>query len=129
VPDRSQDWFDQAQRDLEFAVQSARSGFHEWACFVAHQAAEKALKALHLRCGEEAWGHLLARLLRELPAPIHVPPELMESARVLDACYIPPRYPNSYPEGAPYQHYGPRQSQEAIGHARAIVEFVRTQMA
>ena len=129
MPDRSQDWFNQAQRDLEFAVQAARSGFHEWACFVAHPAAEKALKALHLRSGQEAWGHLLARLLRELPARINVPPELMESARVLDACYIPSRYPNSYPEGAPYQHYGPRQSEEAIAHARAIVEFVRTQMA
>lgn len=129
MADRSQHWFAQARRDLDFAVQSARTGFHEWACFIAHQAAKKALKALHLRSGQEAWGHLPARLLRELPAPIDVPAELAERARVLDGYYIPPRYPNSYPEGAPYQHYGPRQSQEAIAHARAILEFVRTQMA
>ncbi len=30
---------------------------------------------------------------------------------------------NSHPEGAPFEHYGPLQNQEAIGHAHAIVEF------
>jgi HEPN domain-containing protein len=54
---------------------------------------------------------------------------LIERARVLDGYYIPPRYPNSHPEGAPFEHYGPLQSEEAIRYAREILEFVRAHLA
>lgn len=52
-----------------------------------------------------------------------------EQARVLDNFYIPTRYPDSHPEGAPFEHYGPLQSQEAIRYASAIIAFVRLHMA
>src|SRR2546425_5189716 len=41
---RAPDWFRQAERDVEQATDSRRAGRHEWACFAAHQAAEKAVK-------------------------------------------------------------------------------------
>ncbi len=126
---RAMDRFRQAERDLEQAEDSRRAGRHEWACFAAQQAAEKAVKALHLAYGQEAWGHVIARLLQELPEAISVPPDLIEKARVLDNFYIPPRYPNSHPAGAPFEHYGPLQSEEAIRYAREILAFVRAQMA
>jgi HEPN domain-containing protein len=44
LADRSADWVDQALRDLEQAEQSMQAARHEWACFAAHQAVEKALK-------------------------------------------------------------------------------------
>ena len=124
---RSHDWFAQAERDLEHAQASARDGRHEWACFAAQQAAEKAVKALHLHRGQEAWGHVVARLLVELPLP--VPPDLVERGKVLDNFYVPSRYPNGHPEGAPFEHYGPLQSEDAIRHADEIIGFVRSAMA
>jgi len=54
---------------------------------------------------------------------------LNQAVRDLDTFYIPPRYPNSHPEGAPFEHYGPLQSGEAITYAREITDFVRSQMA
>ena len=57
-----------------------------------------------------------------------MPNELIERARVLDNFYIPTCYPDSHPEGAPFEHYGPIQSEEAIRYAREIVEFVCAQM-
>jgi HEPN domain-containing protein len=129
VRNRARDWFRQAVRDLEQAEDCRRAGRHEWACFAAQQAAEKAVKALHLRWGQEAWGHVVAKLLRELPEAARVPDELVEKGRVLDTFYIPPRYPNSHAEGAPFEHYGPLQSEEAIRYAREILDFVRGQMA
>ena len=129
MANRAPDWLAQALRDLEQAEDSRKAGRHEWACFAAHQAAEKAVRALHLHLGQEAWGHVVARLLGELPAGHAASPDLVERGRVLDTFYIPPRYPNSHPEGAPFEHYGPLQSEEAIGHAAQIIEFVRTQMA
>ena len=108
---------------------SKTSGRHEWACFAAQQAAEKGIKALHLHLGQEACGHVVARLLRELPGTISLPDGMLDQARVLDAFYIPSRYPNSHAEGPPFEHYGERQSEEAIDSARAILGFVDTAMA
>jgi HEPN domain-containing protein len=127
MPDRSADWLAQAIRDLEQAEDSRQAGRHEWACFAAHQSAEKAIKALHLHLGQEAWGHVVARLLRDLP--LEVPEEIVDRARILDNFYIPTRYPNGHSEGAPFEHYGKLQSEEAIRHASSILEFVSSQMA
>ncbi|MGE5481762.1 MAG: HEPN domain-containing protein [Bacteroidota bacterium] len=129
MPNRAADRFRQAEKDCRHAIASRNAGDHEWACFAAQQAAEKAVKALHLFIGQEAWGHVTAKLLKELPAELSVPPTLVQKAMVLDTYYIPPRYPDSHPEGAPFEHYGDLQSREAIAYAGEILEFVRSQMA
>ncbi len=66
-------------------------------------------------------------LLRELPFP--APGELVEMGKGLDNRYVPMRYANGHPEGAPFEHYGPLQSEETIRHAGEIIGFVRTEMA
>ena len=127
MANRAQDWLRQALRDLDQALDSRAAGRHEWACFAAHQAAEKAVKACHLAKGQEAWGHVVRRLLEELP--VEVTRALLDRARVLDGFYVPTRYPNGHPAGAPFEHYGDLQSSDAVDHARAIIEFCRTEMA
>lgn len=129
MTNRAMDWFRQAERDLEQAVDSRAAGRHEWACFAAQQSAEKAVNAVHLRLGQDAWGHVVARLLQELPASAQAPAGLVDKARVLDSFYIPPRYPNGHPEGAPFEHYGPLQSGEAVSYAGEVVEFARVALA
>ena len=57
------------------------------------------------------------------------PIELIERGKVLDNFYVPSRYPNGHPEGAPFEHYGPLQSNEALDHAGAIIAYVRAEMA
>ncbi len=115
MAERSKDWFVQAERDLEQAKSSQKEGRHEWACFAAQQSAEKAVKALHLFLKQEAWGHVVARLLNELPTTVSE--DLLDKAKVLDGLYIPTRYANGHPEGAPFEHYGKIQSRDAIHYA------------
>lgn len=129
MPNRWNDWFRQAEQDIAQAEDSATAGRHEWACFAAHQAAEKAVKALHLRVGQEAWGHRIAKLIEELPPGVSVPEELPDKGRVLDNFYVPARYPNGHPSGAPFEHYGKLQSRQAIEYATEILEFVRSAVA
>ncbi len=127
MTNRSKDWFLQAERDLNQAKASKTEGRHEWACFAAQQSAEKAVKALHLVLGQEAWGHVITRLLQDLP--LEVPEDLVEKGKVLDNFYIPTRYANGHPEGPPFEHYGSLQSKEAIRYAGEILDFVRSKMA
>ncbi|MCS6949254.1 MAG: HEPN domain-containing protein [Armatimonadota bacterium] len=126
---RAEDWLRQAERDLHQAQISQHNEVHEWACFAAQQAAEKAVEALHFQLGQNVWGHSVLKLLRQLPEVVEVPRELEEFASVLDAYYIPPRYPNGFAEGAPYEYYTRKQSEEAVRYAREILEFTRAQMA
>ncbi len=129
MPNRAKDWLTQAKRSLALVDTCMVGGFHEYACFAAQQAAEMAVKALHQSHGQEAWGHVVRRLLEDVPRPIAVPAQLIDSARVLDQYYMPTRYPNGHPAGAPAEHYGEQQSRDAREHARQIVEFCRLQMA
>ena len=127
MPNRAHDWLAQSKRDLEQAIASRSEGRHEWACFAAHQAAEKAVKAIHQHHGQDSWGHVVARLLEELP--VSVPAGLVDKARALDNFYVPTRYPNGHPSGAPFEHYGPLQSRHAIDYAGEILQFAADQMA
>ena len=98
------------------------------------QAVAKALKALHLHHGQKSWGHGLGRSFRDLPAAVASSlaaevADLQDRLRVLDALYIPTRYPDSLPEGAPTDHFGRLQSQDALIHARALVDAIRAALA
>ncbi|TVS01647.1 MAG: HEPN domain-containing protein [Cyanobium sp. PLM2.Bin73] len=131
---RSADWLHQAQADLDQARVSADAGHHEWACFAAHQAVEKALKALHLHLGQQVWGHGLGRSFRDLPPDTAATlaeevADLEDRLRILDALYIPTRYPDSLPDGAPVDHFGRLQSEDARSHACALVEAIRSALA
>jgi HEPN domain-containing protein len=129
VASRWADWYAQARHDFDQAAASADAGRYDWACFAAHQAAEKAVKALHLRLGQEAWGHVVARLLAELPSAQAAPPDLIDAARVLDTFYIPTRYPDSHAEGPPFEHYGRLQGEEALRRAGDVIAFVAEALA
>ncbi|GAB6148717.1 hypothetical protein JCM10135_12590 [Stetteria hydrogenophila] len=72
--ERGRDWIRQAERDLENARYELEGGYYEWACFLAQQAAWKAVKAVYQKLGYEAFGHSVAGLLKRLPKEIDSPP-------------------------------------------------------
>ncbi len=126
MANRYSDWFRQAEADLQHARHSLQFGDFEWCCFAAHQAAEKALKAIFLKQGMDAWGHTLTVLIGNLPKTVSPPPEeLLNFARMLDKFYIPTRYPNSFDFGAPTDFYTKEEAQNAIKQAEAILEYCR----
>jgi HEPN domain-containing protein len=120
---RAEDWLEQAKRDLLHAQGDLASGFYEWGCFSAQQAAEKVLKAVYQRLGAEAWGHSVTALLDHLPSDLTPPAELFDQAKMLDRYYIPTRYPNSFAQGAPKDYFTKRDAEEAINCARNIIAF------
>ncbi|WP_460040335.1 HEPN domain-containing protein [Thermaerobacter litoralis] len=122
--DRSQDWWDEALGDLAHAESDdLERGFYNWACFSAHQAADKAVKAVCQRFGGEAWGHSVYALLEALAEQVPVPDDLRDRALELDKAHIPTRYPDAHPVGAPRRLYTASEARRMLDHARVILEF------
>ena len=120
---RHLDWLKQGKHDLEHARRSATSGDYDWACFAAQQGVEKAFKAVFQRMGSEAWGHAVTGLLKALPSSVSIHPDIEIAAMELDKHYIAPRYPNSYPEGAPFEYYTRGEADRAIDNADKLISF------
>ena len=127
---RALDWLRQAERDLDKAKNDLEAGFYEWACFACQQAAEKAVKALGMRYGLDVWGHSVRELLELVSkhCSLDVPPEVARWARKLDRMYIPTRYPNGLPAGAPFEHYDASDAEEAILAAENIIRFCKSNL-
>ncbi|HXF71166.1 MAG TPA: HEPN domain-containing protein [Actinomycetota bacterium] len=118
-------WVDQAHRDLDDARFARDGGRHNLACFLAQQAAEKALKGfLYLREEELARGHSVADLCDR--AAKHDPAfaELRTRAGGLDLYYIPTRYPNGLPGGLPAEAFDREQADRAIERAEEVLDLV-----
>lgn len=126
---RDQDWLRQARRDLRHAENAAGDADYEWACFAAHQAAEKALKALLQFRSTDAWGHSLTFLLDALRSTDPAEPRIVDLAKLLDKHYIPPRYPDAHPAGAPMDFYTSNEAKQAIAAAREVLAFVEGRIA
>ena len=125
MPSRAEDWLRQAMRDLEHARAALRQETFEWAAFAAQQAAEKAVKAVFQSLGGDARGHSVTELLVALPPQAKPATTLIESAKELDKHYIGPRYPNSYPSGAPMDFYTRGEAERAIRGAEQIIEHCK----
>jgi len=122
---RTDDWMRQAIKDLEHAKKSLELGDYEWACFAAQQAGEKAVKALYQELGIEVWSHSISRMLLQLPTAYRPSKDLIDKAKELDIHYIPTRYPNFHPEGAPMDYYTRETALRAIEYAEEIIGFCR----
>jgi len=128
MAERSLDWLRQAEADLRHARNSRDNADYNWSAFAAHQAAEKAIKAVFQRQHLDAWGHTLSALLQNLPPATRPAEELIDAAKELDKHYIPTRYPNGFERGAPVDFYTRREAEHAIANAEMILEWCRRQI-
>lgn len=123
-------WYRQAEHTMASADHDREAGDYAWACFKAHQAAEFAVKALLRALGKVATGHGLLALLDRLHAEgVTSPDTSRDAARRLDLHYIPSRYPDAFPVGAPFEYYGAGEAEKALADARSIIEWVRRVVA
>lgn len=119
-------WLGQAEHTLASARRDTEAGDYGWACFKAQQAAECAVKGLLRGFGLPAFGHSILRLLEQAEEQrLPFPSEGRGWARTLDRHYIPARYPDAYPSGAPHEFYDQSTAEEALDCSQAMVEAVQ----
>lgn len=118
-------WYDQGVRDREAALSNRNEGFHEVACFLCQQSADKLLKAFLYYQGERAvFGHSTLSLAEKCQEYEDDFSAVLDNCRRLDQLYTPTRYPNSLPDKIPADFFTRQSSQEAISHLESIVELV-----
>ena len=129
MPERSQDWIEQAKFDLKAAIDNCKAGNYEWACFISEQAAEKSIKALYQFYGGDAWGHSAEKLFIGLTDSVEISRELLADAKRLDRLYIISRYPDGLTYGTPHEHFTKEDAHAAISSAGNIFRFCQDILA
>lgn len=120
-------WLRQAERDLDDAQYAFAGERYNLVCFLAQQAAEKAIKAFLYLSGEErVLGHSVADLLNRASS-FNSAFNTISRARTLDLYYIPTRYPNGIPGGLPYEAFDQEEGEKALALATSVIYFVREQ--
>ena len=118
---RYADWLSSAENDLAWGHDNLAHGFYAQACYISQQVAEKSLKALAFFRGyDRVKSHSVVAIVRELG----INGLIEERGKRLDQYYIPARYPDAFPSGAPHEFFSKEQADEALGFAQEIFHHV-----
>lgn len=101
---------------------------HNWACFLAEQSAQLALKAVLHGIGAGAWGHdllVLGHAVQQAVGPQN--DQWVAALRRLSRHYIPTRYPDAHPSGPPEAYYGREDVEDALADLQLILQIIDTQ--
>lgn len=120
-------WIMQSDKTLISAEHDLLARDYNWSCFKAQQAAEYAVKALIRAFASPAFGHSVLKLVENLSDLGIEVKGLKHCAKVIDAHYIPARYPDAYVEGSPFEFYDEKTARDAIECARKIIDFVKAE--
>lgn len=120
-------WMRQSEHDLDTARYLMRDGRYSHVCFMAQQVAEKTLKALaYYRGDSDVVGHTLKALASSLEAPYPELSRLYEVVETLESYYVPTRYPDALPRGAPFEVYVYDEAEDALYGAELVFNFGRS---
>lgn len=120
-------WLRQAENDLDFARLATREEFFAQACFIAHQVAEKALKALAYDRGDRyVLGHSLTELVSDLATAHPAVLEVLEPMGVLDQYHLPTRYPDALPGSTPFEVFSEAQARDAVDSAETTFKLAES---
>lgn len=122
-------WLEQARHDLEAAQANSGEGRYALACFLCHEAAEKAVTGfLYSRGAEQVWSHALADLCEDALAFDQSFDLIKSIAVLLDKHYLGARYPESLPGGVPANAYEAHDSERALEIAGDVLAAVEQRL-
>jgi hypothetical protein len=126
---RAEAWLRQARNDLEAAQVTAQAGFHAQACYLAGQAAEKALRAAIVATGSTPpHSHSLERLVTMLREQgISTEPLEGLHLKALTRMNSETRYPHG--DEAPADLFDANDTAQALLTAERVVQIAAAHLA
>lgn len=124
-------WLKQAEYDLGVAQINFDQDIYSYACFIAEQTAQKALKAFIVFNGERfVWEHSVQKLADRCSEYDSAFKRFKEYGAVFDKFYLTTRYPDALaPPAVPYESYTRVEAAQAIRFAEEIVAAVKGKLA
>jgi HEPN domain-containing protein len=119
-------WLRQAEHDVAIARGHQERGDFSDACFMAEQAAQKALNAFLIGHGHRSVPiHFVAQLTERCAQIDPAFTVYITAGRVLDQYYILMRYPDALaPPALPFESYTREQGSTAVAATQVIVGLV-----
>lgn len=121
-------WRESADDALQASRDNAQTGWHNWACLIAEQSAQLAVKGVLHAAGRggRARGHDLVRLVETAAQDAALPlsEDVRRASIRLARHYLPSRYPDALPGGTPRRRYTPSDAKEAIADAETVLQAV-----
>lgn len=119
-------WLRQALQDLDDVKFTLNGDRYHLACYLAQQAAEKALKAiLYAKGAEIVFGHSVAELAIKAGKYCKGLETARKRLALLDKYYIPTRYPNGLPGGIPAEAFDKDDGKKALMIATEALQLVK----
>lgn len=115
----TENWWKQADKDLESAKRIMELGEHQVSAFLSQQAVEKALKALLIETtGNFPRIHDIVELSRRVKAPS----KIIELCAVINPAYTSTRYPDVASE------FDKGEVEEIVKSAKEILEWTKKEL-
>ena len=120
------EWFLQAEYDLETAEGNYKIGRYIYAIFMCHLAVEKALKAVYFKKhGQDPpRTHSLTYLIKK--SEIQTPENLYSFIAMLSAVSVPTRYPDQLVEMR--KVYGKGKANDFISKSREVLQWLKEKL-
>lgn len=116
-----ENWWKQAEADLQSSENSLNSKDYYLSAFMSQQAAEKALKALYIKSKNELIKtHSVSKLGKLNNAPI----EILNKLSLLEPIYQETRYPDISSK-IPAEEFEEKDAIELFNAAEEVLEWVR----
>jgi HEPN domain-containing protein len=110
---RYENWYNQAYKTYLSIDNDLTNGDFNWACFKSQQAAEFGLKAILYGLRVNTFGHSIKELSKKIENSESNFQIELDCSVFLDKMYIPTRYADAFPDGAPYDFYTIGDAQKA----------------
>ncbi len=127
VREEALDWLDEAEADLTRAERAKSHDDYSLACYLAQQAAEKALKAASIGLARKRPAHLhdLLALYSSVKDVLPLDEGIVERLPDLSQYYVTARYPNAGVR-RPSRSFKREQAERALSTARDVVSKVKS---
>jgi len=123
-------WVYFAEQDLNFAKSGFKENFYSHVCFLSQQAVEKMCKAfLVFNKLNYPKTHKIIDIINSNVKLVELLKEHVDEIKLLDAFYIPTRYPDGVPGSLPQGLPEKKDAESSLSTAEKIINIIKKEIA
>lgn len=123
-------WIYFAEQDLNFAKSGLKDRFYSHVCFLSQQAVEKTCKAFLIYNNlNYPKTHKIVEIINSNKKLLNLLKEYIDEIKLLDAFYIPTRYPDGIPGSLSEGFPDKKDAESSLSIAEKIFDIIKKEVA